>query len=359
MTGPPGTVLSPNGDPPAWNFVVVNRVQCRIPADSKIPPGGSVVVRTEILGPTIQPGPATLATPVVGVTVALTPNSFKPGSGITIDSAHQPALSYLPFLLTGDPYFLENLQRQAAFIIMENPSAPVPGYGVLQPRATGWSSRTRAQAAKVSPDHPPSWLLPKATFRKGIEQWADFFVPRTVRSTAPERAVLHLVSTAWTAARTGPTLYQPWQEDICLAVSRGWHCCTPTKWVDVVPGFARQTMARLDSASGWSASMPTGYAWKTGVDDAHPYAASWRDMWQANLRFFPAGTHWSADFPIPAAGEYDYLGHMAAGMALAWQAGVTEIAPALTKLETTLLKGLEQGGGRYRPGKYAIGGPVA
>ena len=32
---------------------------------------------------------------------------------VTPDSAHQPALAYLPFLLTGDPYHLESLQFQA------------------------------------------------------------------------------------------------------------------------------------------------------------------------------------------------------------------------------------------------------
>ena len=188
-----------------------------------------------------------------------------------------------------------------------------------------------------------------------------FFVPRTVRSTAPECTVLHLVGVGLSGGSDGThTWYQPWQQDICLGGIAWLALLHPdTKWVDVVHWFARQTMARLDPTSGWSASMPTGYAWKTGVDDAHPYAASWRDMWEANLPFFPAGTRWSAEFPVPAAGDYDYLGHMAAGMALAWQAGVTEIAPALSKLETTLLKGLEQGGGRSRPGKYAIAGPVA
>jgi hypothetical protein len=47
------------------------------------------------------------------------------GSGVILDGAHQPALSYVPFLLTGDSYYLENLQRQVMFILSENPSTIV------------------------------------------------------------------------------------------------------------------------------------------------------------------------------------------------------------------------------------------
>ena len=38
--------------------------------------------------------------------------------GITTDTSHEPALNYLPFMLTGDPYYLEGLQFQAVYDLL-------------------------------------------------------------------------------------------------------------------------------------------------------------------------------------------------------------------------------------------------
>jgi hypothetical protein len=74
----------------------------------------------------------------------------------TNDSAHQPAFSYLPYLVTGDYYHLEELQ----FWSMYNIFVTNPGYrnnieGLLsreQVRGQAWSLRTLAEAAYITPD---------------------------------------------------------------------------------------------------------------------------------------------------------------------------------------------------------------
>jgi hypothetical protein len=163
LTGPPGTVLSANGSPPAWNMVIdAKNIECRVPVDTRIGDSGNITVSCEVYG-TSTPGAGRINPPVEGVTAQIADN-FIPGTGIYLDTAHQPACSYLPFLLTGDPYHLENLQRQVVMCIMESPSSIVRGYGVIQPRGTGWSARTLAACAKVSPEAPPPWLLPRSLF---------------------------------------------------------------------------------------------------------------------------------------------------------------------------------------------------
>lgn len=76
---------------------------------------------------------------------------------LTADVSHQPAFAYLPYVLTGDHYYLEELQ----FWGMYNVFASNPGYrenikGLLireQVRGQAWALRTLAEAAYITPDN--------------------------------------------------------------------------------------------------------------------------------------------------------------------------------------------------------------
>lgn len=77
--------------------------------------------------------------------------------GWTPDSAHQPSLSYVPYLLTGERWMLDNLQSQAAWNVLNQwPDARGPD-GLLvvqgnQVRGAAWSLRQIDEAAWASPD---------------------------------------------------------------------------------------------------------------------------------------------------------------------------------------------------------------
>ena len=74
----------------------------------------------------------------------------------TPDAAHQPSFAFLPYLLTGDYYYLEELLFWANWNVLQL----APAYrsfekGLLKPgqiRAQAWSLRTLAQAAYIMPD---------------------------------------------------------------------------------------------------------------------------------------------------------------------------------------------------------------
>ncbi|MFC5510909.1 hypothetical protein ACFPOU_07205 [Massilia jejuensis] len=74
----------------------------------------------------------------------------------THDTAHQPGFAYLPYLVTGDYYYLEELQFWGMYNVFESN----PGYrkniqGLLyrgQVRGQAWSMRTLAEAAYITPD---------------------------------------------------------------------------------------------------------------------------------------------------------------------------------------------------------------
>ena len=72
------------------------------------------------------------------------------------DSAHQPSLAFIPYLLTGDYFYLEELQFWAAWNPTEtDPNNSGLGQGLVrwqQIRGQAWSLRTMGQVAWVTPD---------------------------------------------------------------------------------------------------------------------------------------------------------------------------------------------------------------
>ena len=108
------------------------------------------------------PAPGGLAQPIAADT------------GWVTDCAHQPDLSFVPFLLTGRRSFLDNLQAQASWcIISQWPAAasrgaaggagPGEGLNVVrgnQVRGAAWSLRQLENAAWASPERDPNlaWL---------------------------------------------------------------------------------------------------------------------------------------------------------------------------------------------------------
>lgn len=87
----------------------------------------------------------------------LIPLPASTGNPNTADSAHEPGFAYLPYLVTGDYYYLEELQ----FWTMYNMIQFGPGYrlfeqGVYQDdqvRGQAWDLRTLGEAAYITPDN--------------------------------------------------------------------------------------------------------------------------------------------------------------------------------------------------------------
>jgi hypothetical protein len=76
------------------------------------------------------------------------------------DSSHQPGLYYLPYLLTGDYFYLEGLHFWNAWnIFQSNPNYRLRSQGLVSPdqvRGQGWSLRTLGECAYITPDDHPA-----------------------------------------------------------------------------------------------------------------------------------------------------------------------------------------------------------
>lgn len=75
------------------------------------------------------------------------------------DTAHQPSLAYLPYLVTGDHYYLEEMHFWAAYnTLMTGPSLRERSKGLFkfqQTRGMAWSLRKLSRVAYITPDSHP------------------------------------------------------------------------------------------------------------------------------------------------------------------------------------------------------------
>ncbi|OJU08134.1 MAG: hypothetical protein BGN85_11595 [Alphaproteobacteria bacterium 64-11] len=106
--------------------------------------------------------------------------------GWTLDDAHQPALSYLPYLLTGSQYYRDELAAQAAYVLLSfDPYYRGGSHGILigehveawiQVRGLAWSLRTLANAAYILPDDYPLHAYFDAKLRANLAKLADAMI---------------------------------------------------------------------------------------------------------------------------------------------------------------------------------------
>lgn len=130
---------------------------------------------------------------------------------LTHDSAHQPSLAFLPYLLTGEFYYLEELQ----FWAMLNVFASNPGYrenvkGLLksdQVRGQAWGLRTVGHAAYITPDSDRL----KSHFLRVLDSNLDWY--NQTYTDNPGANKLGVIDTPSAIVYRGGLAIAPWQDD--------------------------------------------------------------------------------------------------------------------------------------------------
>lgn len=102
------------------------------------------------------------------------------GQGWVVTRDHMPDVAYMPYLFTGQYYYLESLQLQAAFIVGWKLGCTEESYnrqgdeGFLhdtQVRGDAWGFRTLAYAAFISPDGSPEKAYFEDKLLNNIAEW--------------------------------------------------------------------------------------------------------------------------------------------------------------------------------------------
>ena len=116
-------------------------------------------------------------------------NGFANGTAVgwEMDTAHQPALNYLPYLVTGSQYYLDGLMAQSAYSI----AAYAPHYrggddgfvDVGQVRGRAWTWRNMSDSAFIAPDDSEM----KSYFTDMLENNMDALVKRYITNGAMDK----------------------------------------------------------------------------------------------------------------------------------------------------------------------------
>jgi hypothetical protein len=197
------------------------------------------------------------------------PNSGA--TGIVLDTGHMPALTYVPFLLTGDPYYLEELQFEATWNLGNmNPEYRNGAACLLradQTRTFAWGLRALMQAAAVTPAIVPSWLLPQSYWQTKLENNRQHFISTWMKGGGINRS-LH------SATEINQKRIAFWQEDFLAFVLIWMVRAGFSAWQPIADWKVSSTLARSNGTSGWPRALVSFY-WATVVGD-HP-AANWAE----------------------------------------------------------------------------------
>lgn len=131
--------------------------------------------------------------------------------------AHMPSVAYLPYLITGDYYFLQELKFWANWHeVWMNPSYREHSRGMLFPhgqlRGQAWSLRELGYAAYIAPDSDPM----KHYFNKIVQNNLEYLKQNYIDN--PNANNLHFVSDWGAVIYNGRRGIAPWQQDFLNSV---------------------------------------------------------------------------------------------------------------------------------------------
>jgi len=265
-----------------------------------------VHVRDETMGPiSIQryPTASSFWDPAAGnadPSVAPAPRTFiEPNKG------HYPSLAFVPFLLTGDPYYLEEVQFTAQAALLDyNTDYRKRDKGVLgdeEPRGWAWSVRSMFQAVLATGDNVPSWLAPRAYFERVLDHNLNWFVENHLKDRNPLKSACHF------AVSSPFDEVGPWQQDF-LTATLGWAVAAGfAKWRPVYEWQARQAIGRARGEGGYPKSQAIQYFLKTDG------ATDWRSLARVN------GLTETPDGGFPESADANYAAYLRGALVIAEQ----------------------------------------
>ena len=176
-----------------------------------------------------------------------------------IDVSHIPSPTYVPWLLTDDPYFYEGLEAIASYCLLATgyhremqklPGLVYPG----ETRAWGWGIRDVFRLGAFAPENPPSWLKPRSYWRKVVSDNLSFTRPFT-----ESPAKIHRVFRLFTRSDE----CEQWMRGFVMS-SLGWAVWSGfyPEWSEFTRWFAGGLLPFVNGRSGWDRRWPAPYCVK-------------------------------------------------------------------------------------------------
>jgi len=191
----------------------------------------------------------------------------------TTQCAHYPDVAFVPWMLTDDPYLLEECQFNCVYHAQESDyhqgNNKLPG--MAQPSETrgwAWGIRDISRMAAFSPESPPSWLLPRAAWEANLGDCLTY-ANNYLNSQTPSCTVFGLM--------TQGNVLSPWMIGYHASVV-GWMRWTGLfpDWDDVADYVFKPIIGLAgDPRDGWDRRWPSPYQVNVlGLRETTPEKAS-------------------------------------------------------------------------------------
>jgi len=207
--------------------------------------------------------------------------------GWTLDDAHQPSLSYLPYLLTGSQYYRDELAAQAAYVLLcYDPDFRGQSHGLIigehgeawqQVRSLSWSLRTLATAAFILPGNDPMRGYFDAKLRGNLAKLVQLYVQdRTMKSAGAVEG--------WVPGDYRPEgSMAPWQQNF-LAVVLNWvndmGYADAGRMVEWMSNFIVGPFTNADR--GFDPARGAAYNFHIFDPETHHRVSSWAEVFQTS-----------------------------------------------------------------------------
>ncbi len=255
------------------------------------------------------------------------PDVFASGDGgWTVDHAHKPDLSYVPYLVTGDRHHADLLAMQAAYAVFgrwpDLREGGVKAIDVGQVRGTAWSLRDLSNAAYALPDDDPLKGYFQATLAGNLRQMADKYARNRERRAAGQ-AEGYIDEEVYGA----PERISPWQNDFvtfALAHVARQHSGAPREDARALLAWTANFQAGRFLTDAYDLARAPAYILAAYDAATRRPRGNWRDIARATFGASPGPLSVMDGYPDYAAG------YIASGYgALALLTGETDSLGAL------------------------------
>lgn len=246
-------------------------------------------------------------------------------NGATIwspDTSHQASFAYVPYLVTGDAFYLDEIVFWAAWNIAKvNPDYREQGAGLIYPeqvRGQAWSMRSIGEAKRVLPDAHPL----KSYYSTRLTNNLDWYLQKYPNNPTPST----LSPLGAIQKPDERTLTAPWQNDFMGIVFAQLVDDAEPQALLTLQWFSKFNVDRyLKESEGFCMAKAPGYYWK--IRDANDQLIStWKGLFEANYPGITCSPTMAVDgYPDASTG---YAATSRAMLASAHNAGITNAAQA-------------------------------
>lgn len=194
------------------------------------------------------------------------------------DAAHQASFSYVPYLLTGDAYYQDEMMFWASW----NMAALFPDYrglsaGLLsseQVRGQAWGIRALSEVSRALPDGHPMKIYFQSRLADNLKSLYETYVTKP----DPRRSPLGATFDDYTVNNTSP-----WQGDYMAIVLAQLVENDEPLAADVLAWINRFNIGRVTSdAQGFCAALAPGNLWAIKTANG-PFFTTWSEVMAANF----------------------------------------------------------------------------